>query len=392
MRALILDPFAGISGDMMLGALVDIGLEADWLREFVASLGLPGVRVEIGRVDRQAISCGRVTFEMPPQHAHRHLRHVLEIVDGSAATERARSFARDAFERIARAEAHVHGTTVEKVHFHEVGALDSILDVLCTMEAVEQLGFEAFFTRPIAVGHGWVDIEHGRFPVPAPATLHLLEGLPLTGFDLEGECTTPTGAAIVATLTGGRVAPAQFVATGSGFGAGTRDPAAHPNCLRLVAARVEPNVEHLVFVQSDIDDMTPEYLPVAQQALLSAGAVDVTVTSIGMKKGRPGIRLEALVPAAARDTVLEALFRNTPTIGARYWAVERPALARREEVVEWNGQDIRLKTVSLPGGGERSKPEFDDVVRAAAALGMTAIDVERQLAAARVTRPVTEIR
>jgi len=390
MRALIIDPFAGISGDMMLGALIDIGLEPDWLREFVASLGLPGVHVHVGRVSRQAISCGRVTFELPPQHAHRHLRHVLEMVDGSPASDRARSLARDAFERIARAEARVHGTTVEKVHFHEVGALDSILDVLCTMQAVERLGFEAFFTRPVAVGHGWVDIEHGRFPVPAPATLQLLEGLPLTGFDLEGECTTPTGAAIVATLTGARVAPAQLVPAGTGFGAGTRDPATHPNCLRLVAAQVDWNAERLFVVQSDIDDMAPEYLPVAQQALFAAGAVDVTVSAIGMKKGRPGIRVEALVPDAARESVLQALFRNTPTIGARYWAVERPALARREEVVEWNGQDIRFKTVSLPGGGERSKPEFDDVVRAAAALGMAPIDVERQVSAdnpARVMDP-----
>jgi pyridinium-3,5-bisthiocarboxylic acid mononucleotide nickel chelatase len=387
MRALILDPFAGISGDMMLGALIDIGLDPDWLREFVASLGLAGVRVEIGRVNRRAISCGRVTFELPPQHTHRHLRHVLEIVDGSPATERARGRARDAFERIARAEAHVHDTTVEKVHFHEVGALDSILDVLCTMEAIEQLGYDAVYTRPIAVGHGWVDIEHGRFPVPAPATLHLLEGLPLTGFDLEGECTTPTGAAIVATLSGGRSAPAQLVATASGFGAGTRDPASHPNCLRLVSARVEPGADDLLLVQSDIDDMTPEYLPAAQQALLDAGAVDVTVSSISMKKGRPGMRIEALVPTEARDVVLETLFRNTSTIGARYWAIERPALARREEVVEWNGQEIRVKTVSLPGGGERSKPELDDVVRAATALGLTAIEVERQVTALRMPRP-----
>jgi pyridinium-3,5-bisthiocarboxylic acid mononucleotide nickel chelatase len=384
MRALIFDPFAGISGDMMLGALIDLGLEPEWLESFVASLGLPDVRVEIGRTSRRAIACGRVTFDLPHQHAHRHLRHVIDIVDRSPASGVAKVRARDAFTRIATAEARIHGTTIEKVHFHEVGALDSILDVLCTMAAVEHMAFEAFFTRPVAVGRGWVDIEHGRFPVPAPATLELLAGLPLTGWNLEGECTTPTGAAIIATLAD-RGDPGQMAITTTGFGAGTRDPEDRPNCLRLIAAEIDDArsasipAESLWIVQSDIDDMAPEYLPPAQDALFAAGARDVTTVQVSMKKGRPGVRLEALVDGTALEGVLEALFRNTPTIGARYWPVSRPALPREEHTVEWHGQRIRLKRVTLPGGGSRSKPEYDDVARAAAALGMTPFEVRRGL-------------
>jgi pyridinium-3,5-bisthiocarboxylic acid mononucleotide nickel chelatase len=380
MRALIFDPFAGISGDMMLGALIDLGLDPDWLRDFVASLELPDVQIEIGRANRCAISCGRVTFHLPHQHAHRHLRHVIEIVDRSPATGTAKVRARDAFTRIATAEARIHGTTIEKVHFHEVGALDSILDVLCTMAAIDEMGFDAFHTRPVAVGRGWIDIEHGRFPVPAPATLELLAGIPLTGLDLEGECTTPTGAAIVATLTGGRLAPDGFVTEGTGFGAGTRDPDDRPNCLRLIAAHTdETSTQSLHLVQTDIDDMAPEYLPPALEALFAAGALDVTSHAIAMKKGRPGLRIEALVPAGTLDAVLEALFRNTPTLGARHWPVQRPALERAETTVVWRGHSIRVKRAGIPGGGTRSKPEYEDVARAAAALGLTPLEVRLAL-------------
>jgi uncharacterized protein (TIGR00299 family) protein len=379
MRSLIFDPFAGASGDMILGALLDLGLPAQWLAEFVASLGLPEVTVHTGRANRRGIDCGRVTFELPEEHAHRHLRHVLEIVERTPAPESVRVRAGQCFGLIADAEAKIHGTTREKVHFHEVGALDAILDVLCAMAAVEELGFKSFHTRPVAMGSGWIDIAHGRFPVPAPATLELLHGVELTGFELEGECTTPTGAAIIAVLTEGRPAPARFTTTGTGFGAGTRDPQDRPNCLRLIAAVTEGAADRLYLVQTDIDDMTPEYVAAAQAQLLASGALDVTMSPVSMKKGRSGLRLELLVTEAALSASLDALFKQTTTIGARYWPVERPSLVRAEEVVQWNGQRIRLKRVRLPGGGTRSKPEYDDVVAAAAALGISPTEVRRAL-------------
>lgn len=364
---------------MILGGLVDLGLDPSWLKEFVTSLGLGAVDVEIDRTMRSGISCARVRFVLPEEHAHRHLRHVLEIVDRAETSPEIKERAGEIFRRLAEAEAAVHGTTVEKVHFHEVGALDAILDVLCAVAGIDELGIEQCFTRTVAIGTGYVDIAHGRFPLPAPATLTLLEGLPVRDSGFMGECTTPTGAAILATLTEGRRVPAEVVIRKSGYGAGSRDPKDHPNCLRLILCEVLPNHDSLFIVQADMDDLVPEYLPPAQEALLGAGAVDAVVVPLGMKKGRPGFRLEALVPEARLDGVLETIFRTTSTIGIRYWPVERTALERREEVVEWRGEKIRRKRVALPGGGERSKPEYEDVVRAAETLDLTPFEVRQAL-------------
>lgn len=366
---------------MILGGLVDLGLGQEWLVEFVASLGLGDLRVEVERTLRSGISCARVRFELPEEHAHRHLRHVLEIVERSRTSPKVKETAGRIFRRLAEAEAAIHGTTVEKVHFHEVGALDAILDVLCAVAGIEELGIEQCYTRTVAVGTGYVDIAHGRFPLPAPATLKLLEGLPVRDSGFAGECTTPTGAAILATLTEGRRAPAELVVLRSGYGAGTRDPKDYPNCLRLITCEVAAGSNPLFLVQADVDDLVPEYVPSAQEALLDAGALDAVVIPIGMKKGRPGLRFEALVPSAGLEAVLTALFRATPTIGARYWPVDRPALERRNEVIEWRGERIRRKRVRLPGGGERAKPEYEDVVHAAQALGLTPYEVRLALGA-----------
>jgi uncharacterized protein (TIGR00299 family) protein len=377
-RALVFDPFAGISGDMTLGALVDLGLPADWLRAFVDSLGLHGVGVRAERAMRRGISCGRVAFDLPHEHAHRHLRHVLEIVDRTPAADSVKARAAGCFGRIADAEAKIHGTTRDRVHFHEVGALDAILDVLCAMAGVAELGFEAFYTRPVAMGHGWIDIEHGRFPVPAPATVEILQGIEMGGFDLAGECTTPTGAAILAELTCGRAMPSTFTLEAAGFGAGSRDPDDRPNCLRLLSVRIADRTSVLHIVQTDIDDMAPEYAAPAQDALFAAGALDVVSLPVSMKKGRPGLRIEVLAPEPAIGAVIDALFLNTPTIGVRSWRVERPALERSEESVEWRGQRIRRKRVRLPDGTTRAKPEYEDVVAAARALGLSALEARRR--------------
>jgi hypothetical protein len=321
-----------------------------------------------------------VDFQLPHEPAHRHLAHIVEIIEGSRAPDLAKQRAIRAFGHIARAEAAVHGTTIEKVHFHEVGAVDAILDILCSMAAVETLGFEAFFTRPVALGSGWVDMAHGRFPVPAPATLRILDGMAVTGAELAGECTTPTGAAILATLTNGSAPPGCYVTRRTGFGGGTRDPDDRPNCLRVIEIEVDPtSAETLLLVQTDVDDLPPEYAAQAQEAVLAAGALDVVVITVAMKKGRPGLRFEALVPARSLHAVTDAFFHSTSTIGVRHWPVSRPALSRLEEVVLYHGQSIRVKTVTLPGGGLRRKPEYEDVVQAARALGLSALEVRAEL-------------
>ena len=222
--------------------------------------------------------------------------------------------------------------------------------------------------------------------MPAPATLRILEGIAASDGGLQGECTTPTGAAIIATLTNGKAAPGQYRVLQSGFGAGTRDPDDRPNCLRLIACEVEETGAELYLIQTDIDDLNPELVPAAQDALLQAGALDAVVQTISMKKGRPAIRLEALVPEPSLQRVLEALFRATTTIGARYWRVERPSLRRREDTVVWRGHTFRVKRVSLPGGGERAKPEHEDVAKAAQALGLPPLEVRRAVELADATK------
>ena len=380
MKGLIFDPFAGIAGDMILGALVDLGLEPDWLTGLVGSLGVEGVAVEIGHVDRRGIRCGRVTFQLPHEHKHRHLKHVVEIIERAPLTDASRAKAVEVFRRIAEAEAAIHGTTVEKIHFHEVGALDSILDVICAVAAVEKLGYETFCYRPIAIGTGTVQIQHGLYPVPAPATTRLLEGFAVRETGLEGECTTPTGAALLAALTGGRRVPADIRLGRAGYGAGTRDPEDRPNCLRLIECEIAAaSTPGLVLVQADVDDMTSEYVPAAIEALLEAGALDATVLNVGMKKGRPGLRFEALAPEPALPAVIAALHHATTTIGVRHWHVERPALERAESFVEWRGHRIRVKNVRLPDGTVRSKPEYEDVLRAAREQGVAPLDVRTAL-------------
>ena len=370
MRALIFDPFAGISGDMTVAALLDLGLPLPWLQGFIGDLGVGPVEVNAERVDRRGISCMRLVLRLPHEHVHRHLSHVVQIIDGTGAPTEVRDRAKQAFTLLAEAEAEVHNTTPERVHFHEVGATDAIVDVLSVMAGCAELGFAEFYTRPVALGRGWVDIAHGHFPVPAPATLKLLQGIPVRDPEWEGECTTPTGAAILQALTGGRESPASFVPERTGFGAGTRDPADRPNCLRLVAVETARTADLLVVLQTDVDDLPPEYVPPLLDAALGAGALDCTATPLLMKKGRPGVRIEALVDEREADRVAGALFQASSSIGIRRWTVSRDALPRREERVQWHGHEIRVKRSALPGGGERAKPEFDDVARAAAELGM----------------------
>jgi pyridinium-3,5-bisthiocarboxylic acid mononucleotide nickel chelatase len=367
---------------MTLGALLDLGLPEEWLRDFVTGLGIAEIGVRTERVQRRGIACTRLILELPHEHAHRHLRHVVAIIEGAGVDPQVRDRAVDAFTKLAEAEASVHGTTPEKVHFHEVGALDAIVDILGVMAACQEMGFDRFYTRPITLGRGWAEMAHGSFPVPPPAVLKLLEGLPVRDPELEGECTTPTGAAILKTLTGGAEAPTTFTPVATGFGAGMRDPVDRPNCLRVVA--IDPRDGgggEFVVLQADIDDLVPEYVPALVESVLAAGALDCTVVPVQMKKGRPGLRVEALAEAGSNEAVRGALFRASTTIGVRWWRVEREALRRREEQVEWRGQSVRVKRSLLPGGGERAKPEFEDVVRAAAALGMTPLAVFRAMIA-----------
>ncbi|HUF26284.1 MAG TPA: nickel pincer cofactor biosynthesis protein LarC [Gemmatimonadaceae bacterium] len=380
MKTAILDPFSGIAGDMTLGALVAVGLDPEWLRALPSRLGLDGVTVQIRDVERAHIACTKVDFEIPPQPHGRHLRQIRELVATADVPPRVRELADATFTAIATVEAAIHGVTIEQVHLHEVGAVDAILDVVGSIWGFELLGVERVYCGPISLGDGSVRAAHGDLPVPAPATMRLLEGhVVRPGPPGSGELVTPTGAALVRTLSAGGL-PSEYTPLRSGFGAGTKELAGRANALRMIIADValhQNEVEQLVVLTADIDDMTGEYLSGVADRLRAAGALDVVVLATVMKKGRPGMRVEVLASPARAGTLEAMLLNESTTIGVRRAGVERRALPRVSVRVEVLGHPITVKVVRLPAGHRRAKPEFADVAAVAEATGRPLADIFR---------------
>ena len=388
----ILDPFSGIAGDMTLGALLQVGLDADWLRALPARLGLADVGVQIRDVLRGEIVCAKVDFDIPPQPHGRHIVEIRGLVARSGAPASVRERADRAFTAIATAEGEIHGLPPEQVHLHEVGAVDAILDVVGALWGFEELGVERVYCGPIALGDGTVKAAHGVLPVPAPATLKLLEGHPVRpGPGGSGELVTPTGAALVRVLSCG-APPSEYVPLRSGFGAGTKDFRGRANALRIVLADASAaGSEHdgdqlLVELVCDIDDMSPEYLAAAGDRLRDAGALDVVMLPSMMKRGRPGVRVEVLCRRVDATRLEDALLVDTTTIGVRRREVNRRSLPRHVICVTVLGHELRAKRVVMPDGSPRTKPEFADVERVALATGrplqdifrLAALEAERQ--------------
>jgi pyridinium-3,5-bisthiocarboxylic acid mononucleotide nickel chelatase len=379
MRTAILDPFSGISGDMTLGALLGVGLDADWLRALPSRMGLSQVGVDIREVLRGEIVCWKVDFDIPPQPHGRHIDEIRELVARSGAPAAVRERADRAFWSIATSEGEIHGLPPEQVHLHEVGAVDAILDVVGAIWGFAELGVEDVRCGTIRTGDGTVRAAHGLLPVPAPATLKLLEGHRVSpGPDGAGELVTPTGAALVRTLSTG-LPPAEYVPRRSGFGAGTKDFTGRANALRIILADVDTDLgaahERVSIVACDVDDMSPEYLAAAAEKARTTGALDVTLVPITMKKGRPGTRIEILCRPDDAPRFEAFLLRETTSIGVRRSDVGRVALSRAEVTVDVLGHTVRLKVVSLPEGGQRAKPEFDDVQRVALATSRSPADI-----------------
>lgn len=413
-RIAIIDPAAGISGDMLLGALVDAGAPEAWLSELPARLGIGGqVQVSVDRVMRCGISCAKVnvrladgSMEHPSEpavaphthgavphgdaphrhdhhaghHGHRHVADLIAIVERADLSAAVRSTALRALRALGEAEGRLHGVPWDQVHLHEVGAMDALVDIVGGIEGFERLGVRKVYARPVALGNGWVHAAHGVLAVPAPATLDLLAGLEI-GPDgpVTGEATTPTGAVLLKVLSDGPP-PARWRPTATGWGAGGRDPAGYPNALRLVIAERVTEAGEAVVLSTDLDDLSPEYLEPLREALMSAGALDVQVWPTQMKKGRIGFRVEIVTGPDAVSQVTDALFRNSSTAGVRRVAAERVTLDRREVVVP--GTDhapVRVKVLDGPGG-PRVKPEYDDVHAAARQSGRPAHEVAREVA------------
>lgn len=377
MKIAILDPASGIAGDMFIGALIDNGLDRGWLERLPQTLGLDGVSVRIADVQRSGVKCVKVDFDIPPQPHGRAVSEIHRLVDGVTIPETVRARAHSAFDAIATIEAAIHGVAPDDLHLHEVGAVDAILDVVGSLWGIELLGIEGVYNTRVALGDGTVKTAHGLLPVPAPATIRLLEGFSVShGPPGSGELTTPTGAALLRVLSKG-APPREYTARASGYGAGTRDIPHQLNALRIIVgdAIIEQehhnhhhdhvHTENLHLLSADIDDMSPEELAGAADVLRAKGALDVVLVHTTMKKGRPGTRVEALVQPADLKRIEETMFKHFTTLGVKTFDVVRSALERESKVVRLNGHDVRVKISTLPDGTRRAKPEFDDLRRVA---------------------------
>jgi len=365
----------GASGDMLLGALVDAGAPVERIQQAVDALGVEPVTVSAARVTRHGLAATKVTVEAPDSPVRRTWADVRDILTGADLPDRVRERALDVFARLAHAEAAVHGTSPERIHFHEVGALDALADVVGTCTAVEHLGITSATASPVPLGSGMTRGAHGLLPVPAPAVVALLRaaGAPVYAGDAPYELCTPTGAALLAATCRdwGTLPPMRITATG--FGAGSRDLTEVPNLLRIVVGYAtesgpDRDVPELVFA-ANVDDLDPRLWPGVLARLLAAGASDAWLTPILMKKGRPAYTLSVLAPPAVADAVYRVVFTETSTIGVRTVEVRKRALDRRTHTVTVAGHPIRVKTALLDGVVVNAQPEYDDVVAVAEKLG-----------------------
>jgi len=383
MRVAHFDPFAGAAGDMIVGALIDAGAPLDGVREAVGSLGLPGLVLEAGKVRRGGLDGTRFAVKAPHEHRHRHLPDILALLEKSSLAERARERAVMIFTRLAEAEGAVHGISPEEVHFHEVGAADSIADVTGAVAALELLGIERVSSGPPALGHeGFVECAHGKLPVPVPAVVELCKGFEVRPGLAGVEMTTPTGAAILTALAGEFSALPEMELGAAGCGAGTRDDERLANLLRVfigeTAAAGAGGEGGVVEISTVIDDLPGEVLGYLFERLPAAGALEVSVLPCTLKKNRPGHRLTVLAPASRLDPLAAAIFRETSTLGLRYAPVDRLKLERRCEEVSTRWGTVRVKCGYLGGDLVTASPEYEDCRRLAAEQDVPLKDVQAE--------------
>jgi hypothetical protein len=387
MRIAYLDTIAGISGDMTLGALVSAGVSLDELVADLRELGLSGYEVVARHLERSGIVATKldVMISEAPRY-HRHLKHINEIIEKADLSGKVKERAKKIFWEVAVAEAKVHNSTVDTIHFHEVGALDSLVDIVGTAICLEKLGIEQVYSSPVRVGSGgFVNTEHGKIPVPTPATMEILKGYPTVLTDIPFELTTPTGAAIIKALSAGVLTTERMKIESIGYGAGTREMEEAPNLLRVLVGELESQYawDEIICVETNIDDMNPEIHPYVLDRLLAAGAFDAFLTPVIMKKGRSGILLSALVERSKLDTILSVLFHETSTLGVRILPIERRKLPRTQKEVTTSLGTVKVKCV-LHEGQERLIPEYEECRRIAVEKNLPLMEVyriiERELA------------
>lgn len=368
MRTLYFDCFAGASGNMILGALIDAGVDPHKLKAELTKLSVPEVELNVSKVDRSGISSTHVEVRIPDESKHRHLHHIEGIINDSALSKGVKARAISIFTRLAEAEAKIHGTSIDKVHFHEVGALDAIIDIVGACIGFEILGIERFACSKIHVGSGFVEMEHGKFPVPPPAVAELLNGIPIYSTEIEGELTTPTGAAIISTVCDSYGPLPDLIVEVTAYGAGTRECDRFPNTLRALIGETEMavrNSDDLVLLETNIDDSSPQLLGFVMDRALELGANDCWFTPIQMKKNRPATMLSILCKREQKDQMMDLLYSETSTLGVRVRSVEREILAREIVSVNTRFGSIDIKVGKLNGKVFNAMPEYEQLKAAA---------------------------
>ena len=370
MKLCYLDCFSGISGDMLLGALVDAGLSPAALESELRKLNLKDWSLSTERVQRGGLTATKLDFKISETHHHRTWKKIRELIRASALAAPVQQRAELIFDRLAEAEAGVHGVAKDEVHFHEVGAMDSILDIVGANVAMEKLGIEKIVVSPLNLGSGSVKTAHGTLPIPAPATAALLKNAPVYSTGVAAELVTPTGAAVVAALAAEYGPLPRMSVSAIGYGAGTRDLTEQANVLRVFLgepleesrAADEPTVS---IIEANLDDMSPQVGGYFMEQALAAGALDVFYTPVQMKKNRPGVLLTVICPSERVDALSELVFQQTTTIGLRIYEAQRRVLAREFVAVETPHGSVRMKVARLNGRVLNAAPEYDDCQRLA---------------------------
>jgi uncharacterized protein (TIGR00299 family) protein len=380
MRVAHFDCFSGISGDMVLGALIDAGVSADAIRAALDSLKLP-IKVEVERVKRCGFAATKVNVIADDQESYRFLPDVEAIIASSNLTATQRGLASSIFRKLAAAEAAVHGMPLEKVHFHEVGALDSIADIVGAAVGLDLLGVEAFTSSPVPTGSGTVKAAHGIMPVPTPGTVELLKGVPLAPSAIKAELTTPTGAAILTSVVTEFTATPAMTIEKIGHGAGTKDFLDQANILRLFVGTcatpqaADEESDSVMVLETNLDDVAPELIGYCTEQLFAAGAYDVFVVHGQMKKGRPGLLVSVICDRAKVPELEAVLFRETATFGVRRYPAQRSKLRREAIEVETPWGPVKAKRGWREDGFEVVTPEYEDCARLARELGIALRDV-----------------
>ncbi|MEP6703552.1 MAG: nickel pincer cofactor biosynthesis protein LarC [Acidobacteriota bacterium] len=370
MRTLYFDCFAGASGNMILGGLAALGIDRAALVAQLETVAPVSFAIAFDDVNRSGIAAVHANVRVPDEKAHRHLSDIEKIIDSSAASEKVKERSKMIFRRLADAEAKVHGLDLNQIHFHEVGAMDAIIDVVGSCIGFEMLGIERFLCSRIHVGSGFVDIAHGKFPVPPPAVTELLKGTPFYSTEIRGELATPTGVAIITTVCDDFESNVGLASEQVGYGAGTREYENFPNVLRMILGETEvralpPGGEEVMLLETNIDDLSPQVLGFVMERAFELGALDCWFTPIQMKKNRPAVMVSILCEAESKLVFTDLLYRETTTLGIRVRAVRRECLERETIRVQTEFGELDVKLGKLNGKVVNAMPEYEQVRRIA---------------------------